>query len=1514
VARPREVELRKGVVLRASTSRVPPRHLLVTYEDVSVQRRAEGERDQARADAREAAERQTAMTEVLGLINESPGALDPVFDAIARKASLLCDADFSGLWLVEGDVALGGGGYKVPDAFREHVLQQRVPVTYLIGSTTRRRAYVQVPDLRETDAYKQGLPFSVAAVELGGIRTYLCVPLWDGETLVGLFALQRFEVRPFTDPQIALLQAFAAQALIAIKNARLFNETREALERQTATAEILRVISRSPTDIQPVLDAVAESAARLCEAADCSIFRLDDDRLVLAAHHGSITTPGPIGAFSISLSQGSVAGRTVLDARTIHVADIHAAADEYPRTIEVTRAIGFGTMLSVPLIRDGVAIGVIQLPRTEIRPFTDRQIALLETFADQAVIAIENTRLFNETKDALERQTATAQILEVISRSQTDLQPVFDTIADSAMRLCDGDQGVVGVYDGELIHLASLKGKGPEEEANTRKAWPRPPGRGSVTARAVLTRAIAHVPDVLKDPDYELSTTAQAGGWRSVVSVPMLRAGSPIGVISVTRRDPIAFSTEQIALLKTFADQAVIAIENVRLFNETKEALERQTATAEILKVISESPTDVQPVFDAITRSAAQLFPTCITGILMREGDQVALNGLAGPTHIDQGAMARTFPVPFDPEKSLVARVIASCNVMQIVDSESPDSPEAAKQAGRAVGFRSLTAAPLVREGVGIGAISVASPEAGIRLSEKQVSLLQTFADQAVIAIENVRLFNETKEALERQTATAEILKVISESPTDTQPVFDAIAESARKLFGNAEVGMALIRGDAIELVAAAGMSEERLGALRASFPRPLNLVSTVNTTVVDGQLVHYPDMLADGVPSYTRDTVKSAGIRAMLGVPLLREGRSIGGLFLSRATPGAYSEHQIALLETFADQAVIAIENVRLFNETKEALERQTATAEILKVISESPTDVQPVFDAIVRASVSLCDGRLSTVLRYDGEFLDIVAHHNLGAEGLAMYHRVYPARVSRDVVAGCAILDRAVINLPDSQADGVPAKSRALAIAAGFRSVLVVPILREGEPIGIVNVARAEAGPFSQTHVDLLQTFADQAVIAIENVRLFKELEQRTEALTRSVGQLTALGEVSQTISSTLDLEKVLPTIVSRAVQLTGLDGGAIYEYDEARQVFALRADENVRQEILELDRSEPIRIGEGAIGRAAATRKPVQVPDIATAGARQTRGRDVLLQIGARALLAVPLLREGHILGALAVIRNTPGEFAPEVIALLDTFATQSAIAIQNARLFREIEDKSRQLELASQHKSQFLASMSHELRTPLNAILGFNELILGGIYGEIADDMRPPLEQMQGSGRHLLGLINNVLDLAKIEANRMELALADYSVHDVVSMVRSTLQSLATEKGLELVTAVPDDLPLAHGDGGRLSQCLINLAGNAIKFTKQGSVEISVALEDETLRFSVVDTGIGIPADKIGNLFTEFKQTDATVASEYGGTGLGLSITKKFIEMHGGRIWVESAPGEGSRFIFEVPLRVVAGAAA
>jgi signal transduction histidine kinase len=458
---------------------------------------------------------------------------------------------------------------------------------------------------------------------------------------------------------------------------------------------------------------------------------------------------------------------------------------------------------------------------------------------------------------------------------------------------------------------------------------------------------------------------------------------------------------------------------------------------------------------------------------------------------------------------------------------------------------------------------------------------------------------------------------------------------------------------------------------------------------------------------------------------------------------------------------------------------------------------------------------------------------------------------------------------------------------------------------------VARAEPGPFSDSEIELLKTFADQAVIAVENTRLFKELQARTQELTRSVDQLTALGDIGQAVSSSLDLDTVLTTIVGRAVQLAGADGGTLYEYDETAQAFELRATTNDDDEVRQLQRTSRLRLGEGAVGVAGQTREPVAIPDIAIDGAYDSGLRDALLRAGTRALLAVPLLREARILGGLVVSRRTPGEFAPEVISMLKTFATQSSLAIHNARLFREIEAKGKQLEVASQHKSNFLASMSHELRTPLNAILGFNEMLLDQVYGEVPGDMQPPLAQIQTSGKHLLRLINNVLDLAKIEAGRMELSLQDYSVHDTVESVRSTLRPLAADKGLEFLASVPADLPLAYGDPGRITQCLMNLAGNALKFTKSGTVRIQVEARGDRLIYTVADTGIGIPPDKIDSLFTEFKQTDATIASEYGGTGLGLAISKKFVEMHGGRIWVDSELGKGSAFIFEIPLRVSDG---
>jgi signal transduction histidine kinase len=426
--------------------------------------------------------------------------------------------------------------------------------------------------------------------------------------------------------------------------------------------------------------------------------------------------------------------------------------------------------------------------------------------------------------------------------------------------------------------------------------------------------------------------------------------------------------------------------------------------------------------------------------------------------------------------------------------------------------------------------------------------------------------------------------------------------------------------------------------------------------------------------------------------------------------------------------------------------------------------------------------------------------------------------------------------------------------------------------------------------------------------------ELEERGVALERSLDEVRAMGDVSRAIGSSLDLAEVLSTISTHAVRLAGTDACGIFELDAARERLVVVASVGLDRNVLEMLERTPVTAGGGSsagpIRRALASGQTVQVPDIAGA---TLATRDAYLQAGFRALLAVPM-GSANVSHVMVVYRREPGRLGDRTVELLTTLANQSRVAIDNARLFKELADKSRQLEAASRHKSDFLANVSHELRTPMNAILGFNELILDEVYGEIPKGVRRPLTDIQNSGKHLLRLINDVLDLSKIEAGHMKLALGEYSVADAIEAVRASLGSLAVERGLEFVTAAPTGLPLAYGDSKRIMQCLTNLAGNALKFTKQGRIEIAVERLDDTLRFRVSDTGIGIARESIEGLFAEFQQADSTIAREFGGTGLGLSITKRFVEMHGGRVWVESEIGIGSTFYFSIPLRLEAGRAA
>ncbi len=1331
----------------------------------------------------------------------------------------------------------------------------------------------------------------------------------------------------------AATRALARKAADAEVLARDLGETRT---RQAAAAEILAIIASSPTDVQPVLDAVAASAARLCGAIDSLVFRVDGDMMRRVAHVG----PVPSMSEARPITAGTPTGRAILERRAIHVHDIleELARGEYAevRTLQLQQGSGFRTVLCVPLVREASVVGAIVIRRLEPRPFTEGQIELVQIFADQAAIAIENVRLFTELgarnrdlTEALEQQTATAEILRVISRSQTDVRPVFDAIMESAVRLCKGDTGTVFDYDGHVVTaVAEYNARPAGIDTRDQVVVGRSPSLETVTGKAILLRRVVHCPDIEEATDVP-GTVAIARAWpyRTIVSVPLLRDGESIGTINVARSKAKAFSTSEIDLLETFADQAVIAIENVRLFTQLQarnrdltEALDQQTATSEILRVISSSPTDVRPVFDTIVDSAGRLCGAESAVVYRFEGDAVDVVAGYNLSPETMASYRQRFPRPLRDTDHLWRITDGSVLNVADIEKDTETSPTVAA-IYRARGVRSAVWVPMLRGGRTIGAINVAHRDVGA-FSAARVQLLKTFADQAVIAIENVRLFTELEarnrdltETLARQVATGEVLRAISQAQTDAQPVFDIIATSARRLCGASYGQVQLVRGDAIHLAALDNIDADAAEAIRRAYPLRIEEGSLGGRVIRRRTVVQISDVLEDTTYAY-KNTWEASGLRSVLGVPMLRDGEPIGVIAVARREPGSFSEHQVDLLETFADQAVIAIENVRLFKELQarnreltEALDTQTATSEILRTISRSRTDVQPVFDAIAESALRLLRGWGALVVRFDGRLMHAAAIRG-GVPGSADALRArFPRPLQRGEFAAEIILDREVKQIVDVESADVPQALRAGARERGWRANLGVPMLHHGEPIGMITVTRAAPGAYAPHEVELLKTFADQAVIAIENARLLAELQARTADLTRSVDELTALGEVGRALSSTLDLETVLQTIVTRAVEIAGTAGCAIWEYDEPHGEFRLRAshyaDASDVAVMQALGRTTTIPIGQGVTSHVVDRREPVQIHDITVPGAYESPIRRPLVEAGHRALLGVPLISEDEVIGVLTVTRKRPGAFEPETVRLLSTFGTQSALAIQNARLFVEIEDKSEQLEVASRHKSEFLANMSHELRTPLNAIIGFSEVLADGMFGEVNDKQAEYLRDILDSGRHLLSLINDILDLSKIEAGRMELEVTQFDLPAAIDNALTLVRERAGRRGIALGRDIDRRVGAIRADERKVKQVLLNLLSNALKFTPEGGrVEVRATVGDQMVEIAVADTGVGIAPEDQETVFEEFRQV-GTASKKVEGTGLGLALSRKFVELHGGRIWVQSAVGAGSTFTFTLP---------
>ncbi len=1242
--------------------------------------------------------REGATREVLETISRSREDEAPVFQAILENTARLCETDVATLSLLNE----AGTHLEYAAHFGDQLATYKVGVdrwsldsNLQIAESVREARVIHNADLRLTDHYVNGDPWRRQLVDEEGVRSFLTVPLMsaDGDP-VGVIGIYRREVRAFTADEISLVEGFAAQAVIALDNTRQLAELHTQLERQTATQEILTVISKSRDDDARVFNSVLQQATRVCDADQAALVLVNaaGTHVRLAANWGHQNIEFGIGKEWPLEGSGTVSA-AIRTCKVVHMDDLvetdfYRSGDEI--AVKMVEVEGIRSRVAVPLMQGDRAVGAIAVSRREVRPFAEQDVQLIEEFAKHAVIAIENTRQFREVQERLEREKASREILEVISRSRDDDKPVFQSILENASRLCKAPLAFLCVADHDR-GLATIPANiGARTDFNEAlKGFSEPLTRTELIAiKPMIDGQVIRQDDIADDPLYYRDRDprrvqmVEIEGARSVLAVPLMKNGLGLGVIVLYRREVASFSDDDVALVHTFAAQAVIAMENVRQFREVQDrtaevtkALEYQTSTSEVLRVISASPNELSPVLDAILKEASRICELQDAYVAMLNPDDQLFHVHSILTQ-DTAFAEYVKAHPISPNESgVTGRAILSKRTIYIEDVETDSSYTWMEESG--VGeYRSVLGVPLVKNGDVVGVISIGSTEVS-GFSTKQIQLLETFADQAIIAITNANLFREVEErtaevvqSLEYQTATSEVLDVISRSPNDLPPVLDAILEVSSRICSPEYAFFAMRDADdgLYRVVMSHNVSDAFLNFLSDN-PIAPEEGSCIGRAALHGKTVHIEDTRND--PTYTwKEAAEMGDYLTTLGVPLVKDGLTLGVIVMAHRQASAFSDKQISLLETFASQALIAINNTQLFEElqtrtaeVEEALKYQTATSEVLEVISRSPDALEPVLEALLAVSSRICrlqDAFVALKKPEDGKY-HFFAGHNV-PDSFAEFLKAHPFEPGESTATARALLHGQADYVEDTQTD--PNYDPVLrSHNEGYRSVLSVPLIRDGDTIGAISMGSRNAAAFDQKQIKQLETFASQAIIAIQNSQLFNDTQT---ALARQTASADVLRVISE---SPTDTKPIFEKIVELATMLIDCDLSIAIQANKTEIWQVAVATPDGIQEITWTERI-PIDPEDNLPSWAIQSGKTVHIPEWNYDELPQ-RDQKIMREKGFKSSLMVPLMRGKDCFGALTFIRKTTKAFSDDDVAIAESFADQAIIALENVRLFNETE---------------------------------------------------------------------------------------------------------------------------------------------------------------------------------------------------------------------------------------------------